>query len=79
MPFTNLNGLENLIRVWVTDESADAGDWYPGDAYVDIVGRHYYYPRIANHGSLAASFEKVKDLFGGTGRMAIPPRIGIQS
>lgn len=70
--FTNLNGLDNLIWVWVTDEAADAGDWYPGDAYVDIVGRdYYYYPRIADHGSLVASFEKVKDLFGGTKLIAL--------
>lgn len=70
--FTGMHGLDNLIWVWVTDEAADAGDWYPGDAYVDIVGRdYYYYPRIANHGSLVASFEKVKDLFGGTKLIAL--------
>jgi mannan endo-1,4-beta-mannosidase len=70
--FTNFHGLDNLIWVWVTDEAADAGEWYPGDAYVDIVGRdYYYYPRIANHGSLVASFEKVKDLFGGTKLIAL--------
>lgn len=70
--FTGQHGLDNLIWVWVTDEASDAGDWYPGDAYVDIVGRdYYYYPRIANHGSLVASFEKVKDLFGGTKLIAL--------
>lgn len=53
-------------------KASDAADWYPGDAYVDIVGRdYYYYPRIANHGSLVASFEKVKDLFGGTKLIAL--------
>lgn len=70
--FTIVHGLDNLIWVWVTDEVSDAADWYPGDAYVDIVGRdYYYYPRIANHGSLVASFEKVKDLFGGTKLIAL--------
>jgi mannan endo-1,4-beta-mannosidase len=70
--FTGMHGLDNLIWSWVTDEASDAGDWYPGDAYVDIVGRdYYYYPRIANHGSLVASFEKVKDLFGGTKLIAL--------
>ncbi len=55
-----------MIWVWVKDEAGDAPDWYPGDNYVDIIGRDYYfYPRIANHGSLVASFEKLKDLFGG--------------
>jgi mannan endo-1,4-beta-mannosidase len=64
--FTKVHHLNNLIWVWTTDEAADALDWYPGNAYVDIVGRdYYYYPREANHGSLVASFEKVKDIFGG--------------
>lgn len=64
--YVNNFKLNNLIWVWTTDEAADALDWYPGDNYVDIVGRdYYYYPRIANHSSLVASFEKVKDLFGG--------------
>jgi mannan endo-1,4-beta-mannosidase len=64
--FTKEHGLNNLIWVWTTDEASDALDWYPGDDYVDIVGRdYYYYPREANHGSLAASFEKLKELFGG--------------
>jgi len=64
--FTNLHGLNNLIWVWTTDEAGDALDWYPGDAYVDVVGRDfYYYPRVANHASLVASFEKVKEIFGG--------------
>jgi hypothetical protein len=56
--FTGTHGLANLIRVRVTGEA--------GDAYVDIIGRDYhYYPRIANHGSRVASFEKVEDLSGG--------------
>lgn len=33
-------GLDNLIWVWTT-ETGDT-DWYPGDAYVDIVGRDIY-------------------------------------
>ena len=33
-------GLNNLIWVW-TSETGDA-DWYPGDQYVDIVGRDLY-------------------------------------
>ena len=65
--FTGLHGLNNLIWVWTTDEAGDALNWYPGDQYVDIVGRDYYYfQRIANHGSLVSSFEKVKEIFGGT-------------
>jgi len=64
--FVNTKGLHNLIWVWTTDEAADALDWYPGDEYVDVVGRdYYYYPREANHSSLVGSFETVKDIFGG--------------
>ena len=64
--FTATHGLNNLIWVWTTDEAGDAPSWYPGDAYVDIVGRdYYYYPREANHGSLVASFEKIKEIYGG--------------
>jgi mannan endo-1,4-beta-mannosidase len=64
--FTNFHHLNNLIWVWTTDEAGDALDWYPGDDYVDIVGRDfYYYPREANHGSLVASFEKVKEMYKG--------------
>lgn len=64
--YTKEHHLNNLIWVWTTDEASDALDWYPGDQYVDIVGRdYYYYPREKNHGSLVASFEKVKDIFAG--------------
>ena len=63
--FVNQKGLHNLIWVWTTDEASDALDWYPGDEYVDVVGRdYYYYPRESNHASLISSFEKVKDMYG---------------
>jgi len=39
--FVNYHKLNNLIWVWTTDEAGDALDWYPGDEYVDIVGRDY--------------------------------------
>ena len=64
--FVNQKGLHNLIWVWTTDEATDALDWYPGDEYVDVVGRdYYYYPRESNHSSLVGSFETVKEMFGG--------------
>ena len=64
--FVKQKGLHNLIWVWTTDEASDALDWYPGDEYVDVVGRdYYYYPRAANHSSLVGSFETVKEMFGG--------------
>ena len=36
----NEQGLNNLIWVW-TSQTKD-GDWYPGNAYVDIIGRDIY-------------------------------------
>jgi mannan endo-1,4-beta-mannosidase len=33
-------GLDNLIWVWTSQ--GDDDDWYPGDAYVDIIGRDLY-------------------------------------
>lgn len=39
-------GLDNLIWVWTT-EGNDA-DWYPGDHYVDIVGRDVYNKETAD-------------------------------
>lgn len=39
-------GLDNLIWVWTT-EGNDA-DWYPGDQYVDIVGREVYNKETAD-------------------------------
>ncbi|GHT63548.1 hypothetical protein AGMMS50239_19720 [Bacteroidia bacterium] len=55
-PFKNLwrlmfnyfknKGLNNLIWVW-TSESGD-DNWYPGDEYVDIIGRDMYNQKSAN-------------------------------
>ncbi|MBM7568714.1 glycosyl hydrolase [Paenibacillus sacheonensis] len=37
---TRLHGLHNLIWVW----NGQHKDWYPGDAYVDIIGEDVYSP-----------------------------------
>ena len=39
-------GLDNLIWVWTTE--GDDADWYPGDQYVDIVGREIYNKETAD-------------------------------
>lgn len=39
-------GLDNLIWVWTTE--GDDVDWYPGDQYVDIVGRDVYNKETAD-------------------------------
>ena len=58
-----VNGVRNAIWVWNSDGSDK--DWYPGDEYVDIIARDfYYYPRETNHASLIGEFEKLKKVFG---------------
>ena len=60
----NYHGLNNLIWVWTTNADADAVNWYPGDAYVDMLGMDIY-PGPNQHGSQYISFLKVKEMFGG--------------
>ena len=36
---TNYHGLNNLIWLW----NGEHADWYPGDAYVDIIGEDVYF------------------------------------
>ncbi|GBU23257.1 mannan endo-1,4-beta-mannosidase [Fibrobacteres bacterium R8-0-B4] len=62
----NHHKLNNLIWVWTCEESGDALEWYPGDEYVDIIGRDIYpYPdqgaRI--HTSRVTNFEHLKELY----------------
>jgi mannan endo-1,4-beta-mannosidase len=58
------HGLNNLIWVWTSDASSTALDWYPGDAYVDVIGMDIY-PGENQHGSQYISFNEIKELFGG--------------
>ena len=53
----NYHQIHNLIWVWNSD-GTDA-DWYPGDEYVDVVGRDFYYDdgSTYNHSSLVTDFE----------------------
>lgn len=57
----NYNGLKNLIWVYTTEPN-DA-DWYPGDQYVDIVGRDMY--TSGDHSSQSAEFNRIYALYGG--------------
>jgi len=52
-------GLNNLIWVW-TSETNDA-DWYPGDAYVDIIGRDIYHQGDVT--KLKEDFESLKKAY----------------
>ncbi|MBB6673563.1 beta-mannosidase [Cohnella nanjingensis] len=50
---TNVHGLHNLIWVW----NGQHKDWYPGDAYVDIIGEDIYPPE-RQYGSNADRFRQ---------------------
>jgi hypothetical protein len=63
--FTGQHGLTNLIWVFSPGASIDLADWYPGDAYVDIIGQDHY-PMDGNHGAAKEIYEELVALGGGT-------------
>jgi len=60
----NYHGLNNLIWVYTTSASTNASTWYPGDAYVDVLGMDIY-PGTNQHESQYISFNKVREFTGG--------------
>lgn len=56
----NYNGLKNLIWVWTSQQNDMS--WYPGDEYVDIIGRDIY--KEGDHGSQVLEFNKLNDDYG---------------
>ncbi|MCW1734421.1 glycosyl hydrolase [Anaerorudis cellulosivorans] len=71
---TNYHRLDNLIWVW-TSEGNDP-DWYPGDEYVDIVGRDLY-QKTHIHDSQLTEFNKVKAIVLGRKMIALTECGGI--
>lgn len=57
---TNTYGCHNLIWVW----NGQNPDWYPGDAYVDIIGEDLYLDKHVYSAS-AAKFSEILDYSGG--------------
>jgi mannan endo-1,4-beta-mannosidase len=57
----NVNGVHNLIWVWTHEPGDDA--WYPGDEYVDIVGRDIY--KTGDHSSQILEFNDMTSRYGG--------------
>ncbi|WP_207428751.1 glycosyl hydrolase [Pedobacter sp. SYSU D00535] len=55
----NHHGLRNLIWVWTHEPNDNA--WYPGDEYVDIVGRDNY--KQGDHSSQLAQFNAMHTLY----------------
>ena len=47
-------GVHNLIYIWTSE--LDDDDWYPGDAYVDIVARDQYHAP-SQHGSFKQQYD----------------------
>ncbi|MEJ6979677.1 glycosyl hydrolase [Pedobacter sp. P351] len=63
----NHHGLKNLIWVWTREPNDEA--WYPGDAYVDIIGKDIY--SQGNHSSQAIEFNNINSLYGGKKMVAM--------
>jgi mannan endo-1,4-beta-mannosidase len=57
----NYHGLHNMIWVWTHEPNDDA--WYPGDEYVDMVGRDIY--KTGDHTSQIQEFNDMNNLYGG--------------
>jgi hypothetical protein len=62
--------LNNLIWVYSVGGETDLAAWYPGDAYVDIVGQDLY-PMDGNHGVARDIFDELKTLTGGRKLVAL--------
>lgn len=63
--FTTHHGLTNLLWVFSPGASIDLADWYPGDAYVDIIGLDHY-PMDGNHNAAKEIYDELVALGGGT-------------
>jgi mannan endo-1,4-beta-mannosidase len=60
----NHHQVNNLIWVWTSTDKATALEWYPGDAYVDLIGADIYLPP-ANYSSYYIAFDNLVNLYGG--------------
>jgi mannan endo-1,4-beta-mannosidase len=64
----NVHGLRNLIWVWTNNGNDE--QWYPGDAYVDIVGVDLYNVN-GDHGSQILKFNALNDRYEGKKMLAL--------
>ncbi|HTF82332.1 MAG TPA: glycosyl hydrolase, partial [Cytophagales bacterium] len=64
----NIHGLRNLIWVWTNNGNDE--QWYPGDAYVDIVGVDIYNVN-GDHGSQVLRFNALNDRYAGKKMLAL--------
>lgn len=63
----NHHGLTNLIWVWTREPNDDS--WYPGDAYVDLIGRDIY--KDGDHSSQTLEFSDMNNRYGGEKMLAL--------
>ena len=68
--FTVKHHLNNLIWVFSPGAETDLAAWYPGDAYVDIIGQDHY-PLDGNHGPAADVFNELTAMTGGKKLIAL--------
>ncbi|WP_081670954.1 glycosyl hydrolase [Sporocytophaga myxococcoides] len=64
----NVNGLRNLIWVWTNNGNDE--QWYPGDAYVDVVGVDIY-GVDGDHGSQILKFNSLNERYQGKKILAL--------
>ncbi len=58
------HGIDNLIWTWTSSDKPTAPDWYPGDAYVDMIGADIYLP-AGTQSSSFITFDNLAALYGG--------------
>ncbi len=68
--FTGKHHLDNLIWVFSPGAETDLAAWYPGDAFVDIVGQDHY-PMDGNHGSAKDVFDELTQMTRGQKLIAL--------
>jgi mannan endo-1,4-beta-mannosidase len=68
--FTVKHHLNNLIWVFSPGAEVDLAAWYPGDAYVDIVGQDHY-PMDGNHGAAGDVFDELTKMTRGQKLIAL--------
>jgi hypothetical protein len=68
--FTVKHHLNNLLWVFSPGAETDLAAWYPGDAYVDIVGQDHY-PLDGNHGPARDVFDELNKMTRGEKLLAL--------
>lgn len=68
--FTIKHHLNNLIWIFSPGAETDLAAWYPGDAYVDIIGQDHY-PMDDNHKAAADVFNELQQMTCGEKLIAL--------